>query len=264
MSLLEAIVLGLVQGLTEFLPVSSSGHLLIGKELFGINDGGTTFEVVVHAGTVLSTIVVFRKDILRLIKGFFAFRYSEEMGFVINIFVSMLPLALVYILFKDQIDALYEPPYNIAIVGFALLMTAALLTFTHFRKSNDRPINMGNAFVIGLAQSVALLPGLSRSGSTIATGLLLGNRREDVARFSFLMVLIPILGETFLKMVGGEFTPAASGIPAVSLLAAFAAAFVAGVLACKAMVALVKRSKLIWFAAYCAVVGTAVLIYFYA
>lgn len=263
MGLWEAIVLGIIQGLTEFLPVSSSGHLIIGKELFGINNGGTTFEVVVHAGTMLSTILVFRKDLARILGGFFKFKWNEETAFVANVVVSMLPLAVVYMLFKDSIESMYGP-YSINIVGFALIATALLLTFTHFRRSNNRPINMGNAFVIGIAQTIALIPGLSRSGATISTGLLLGNRREDVARFSFLMVLVPIIGETFLKLIGGEFTPATSGFSPVSLIAGFLAAFVSGALACKAMIAIVKRSKLIWFALYCAIVGTATLIYVYA
>lgn len=257
----EAIVLGIVQGLTEFLPVSSSGHLIIGKELFGINDGGTTFEVMVHAGTVLSTIVVFRKDLARLVAGFFKFQYNDEMAFVLRILVSMIPLGFVYVFWGEWFESLYG---NMTVVGFALIATAALLTFTHFAKAGTRPMNLGNAFTIGIAQAAALLPGLSRSGATISAGLLLGNPREEVARFSFLMVLIPILGETFLKLVGGEFTPAASGIPAVSLLAGFLTAFVAGVLACRAMIAIVKKSKLVWFAVYCALVGAAVLIYVYA
>ncbi|MDR2885831.1 MAG: undecaprenyl-diphosphate phosphatase, partial [Rikenellaceae bacterium] len=182
MTWIESVILGIVQGLTEFLPVSSSGHLIIFKEFFDVNTGGTTFEVMVHAGTVLSTIVVFRKDIRDLLKGFFAFKYSPQMGFVINILVSTLPLVLVYMLCKDFIDTLYEPPYNIMIVGYALVATALLLTLTHFVKSSNKPVNMQNAFIIGIAQSVALLPGLSRSGTTISTGLLLGCRREDVAR----------------------------------------------------------------------------------
>ncbi len=256
----EAIILGIVQGLTEFLPVSSSGHLIIGKELFGINDGGTTFEIMVHAGTVLSTIVVFRKDLAQLIAGFFKFTWNEQTAFVAKILVSMIPLGFVYFFFGDWFESLYG---NMTVVGYALLVTAALLTFTHFKKASDKPMNLGNAFTIGIAQAVALIPGLSRSGATISTGLLLGNSRSEVARFSFLMVLIPILGETFLKLVGGEFTPAASGIPAVSLIAGFMTAFLAGLFACKAMVALVKKSKLIWFAVYCAAVGAAVLVYVY-
>ncbi len=263
MTALESIVLGILQGLTEFLPVSSSGHLIIGKEIFGINDGGTAFEIVVHAGTVMSTIFVFRKEIARLLSAFFRFRYSDEMGFVIKILISMLPIMMVALFSMDYIESLYGGN-NLIIVGFALLMTAMLLTFTHFRKSNDRPITSGNAFVIGIAQALAVIPGLSRSGATISTGLLLGNRREEVARFSFLMVLIPILGETALKLFKGEFAPAASGISTIALACGFLAAFVSGVFACRAMIALVKRSSLVWFAAYCAVVGTAVLIYVYA
>lgn len=263
MNVWEAIVLGIVQGLTEFLPVSSSGHLIIGKELFGIDGGGTTFEVAVHAGTVLSTILVFRKDIAQLFAGLFKFKWNEQTAFLFNIAVSMLPLALIYVLMGDKLESMYGA-YSINIVGFALIATALLLAFAHYRKSKNRPINTGNAFMIGVAQTIAVIPGLSRSGTTIATGLILGCRREDVARFSFLMVLVPILGETFLKLIGGEFTPAASGFSTVSLLSGFVAAFVSGTLACKAMIAIVKRSKLLWFAAYCAVVGAAVLIYLYA
>ena len=262
MELFEALLLGLVQGVTEFLPVSSSGHLIIGKELLGIEvkeDAATTFEVVVHAATVLSTIFVFRKDIAKLLAGLFKFEYNEETQYLLKIAVSMIPILVVGLLFKDKVEALFGQ--GIVLVGAMLLVTALLLTLSHFKKSGDRPIGYLDAFIIGLAQSIAVLPGLSRSGTTISTGLLLGNRREDVARFSFLMVLVPILGEAFLELLKGDFAPAASGIPTISLVVGFFAAFAAGLLACKAMVALVKRSKLYFFAIYCLIVGIVSLIF---
>ena len=257
----EALFLGLVQGLTEFLPVSSSGHLIIGKELLGIEvkpEAATTFEVVVHAATVLSTIFVFRKDIIRLLSGLFKFSYNEETQYLLKIAVSMIPILVVGLFFKDKVEALFGQ--GVVLVGAMLLVTAMLLMLSHFKKSGDRPIGYFDALIIGLMQSIAVLPGLSRSGTTISTGLLLGNKREDVARFSFLMVLIPILGEAFLELVKGEFAPAVSGISTLSLLVGFLAAFASGLFACKAMVALVKRSKLYYFAIYCFIIGIITLI----
>lgn len=258
----EALLLGLVQGLTEFLPVSSSGHLIIGKELLGIevNPGAeTTFEVLVHAATVLSTLVVFRKDIIKLLIGTFQFKYNEETQYVLKIGISMIPILIIGLFFKDKVEALFGQ--GIALVGSMLLVTALLLTLSHFKKSGNRPITYLDAFIIGLAQSIAVLPGLSRSGTTISTGLLLGNRREDIAKFSFLMVLIPILGEAFLELIKGEFTPAASGISTLSLIVGFLGAFISGLFACKVMIAMVKRSKLIYFAIYCLIVGVIALIF---
>lgn len=256
MTELQALLLGLIQGLTEFLPVSSSGHLILGKELLGVqvNPGAeTTFEVLVHAATVLSTIFVFRKDIWKLITGVFKFSYNEETQYVLKIFVSMIPILIVGLFFKDKVEALFGQ--GVLLVGCMLLVTALLLTLSHFKKSGKRPIGYLDAFIIGLSQAVAVLPGLSRSGTTISTGLLLGNKRGDIARFSFLMVLIPILGEAFLELIKGEFAPAASGISLPALIIGFLGAFISGLVACKVMIAMVKRSKLIYFAVYCLIVG---------
>mgnify|MGYP003623389513 CR=1 FL=1 len=261
MDWLEALILGIVQGLTEFLPVSSSGHLLLGKEILGINTeaGGTTFEVVVHAATVLSTIFVFRKDLALLLGGFFKFKYNDETQYLLKIAVSMIPVMIVGFFFKDTVKLLFgQGPL---LIGCMLLVTASLLLLTHFKKSGTRKIGYRDAFIIGLAQAVAVFPGLSRSGSTISTGLLLGNDKSEVARFSFLMVLIPILGEAFLELIGGEFSPAASNIPTTSLIIGFLAAFIAGLFACKVMISIVKRMKLYWFALYCGIVGVIAIIY---
>ncbi len=263
MSWIEALILGIVQGLTEFLPVSSSGHLIIGKELLGVQvnpDAQTTFEVLVHCATVLSTIFVFRDEIWKLLQGLFKFRMNEETQYIIKICISMIPVLVVGLLFKDQVEAIFGE--GVVLVGFMLLVTAILLTLTHFVKFKQRKeISYMDAFIIGVSQAIAVLPGLSRSGTTISTGLLLGNRKEDVARFSFLMVLVPILGESFLCIIGGDFSPKVSGIPMSAMIAGFLAAFFSGLFACKIMIAIVKRSKLVYFALYCAIVGAIVLIW---
>ena len=262
MSWIEALILGLVQGLTEFLPISSSGHLIIGKELLGVNvDSDTTFEVLVHCATVLSIIFVFWNDLLKLFQGFFKFRMNEETKYVIKICISMIPVFIVGFFFKKEVEEIFGKG-AIVLVGGMLLVTAGLLTLTHYVKFKQRrEISYLDALVIGIIQAVAVLPGLSRSGATISTGLLLGNKKDDIARFSFLMVLIPILGETFLNVMKGDFAQEVSGIPMVSLITGFLAAFISGLLACKAMIAIVKRSKLIYFAVYCAIVGAIVLIW---
>jgi undecaprenyl-diphosphatase len=263
MGWIEALVLGIVQGLTEFLPVSSSGHLIIGKELLGVQvnpEAETTFEVLVHCATVLSTIFVFRGEIGKLLQGLFRFRMNEETQYVAKICVSMIPVLIVGLFFKDQVKDIFGE--GVVLVGFTLLVTAILLSLTGFIKFKQRKeISFTDAFVIGMSQALAVLPGLSRSGATISTGLLLGNKKEGIARFSFLMVLVPILGETFLNVIGGDFSPKVSGIPIPAMITGFLAAFFSGLFACKVMVALVQRSKLIYFAAYCAVVGIAVLIW---
>jgi undecaprenyl-diphosphatase len=256
----EALILGIVQGLTEFLPVSSSGHLLLSKEILGIeNNGGTTFEVLVHAATVLSTLTVFRKDIVRLVSGFFKFQYNPETAYVLKIAVSMIPVMIVGLFFKEEVEALFGE--GTALVGSMLLLTAVLLLVSHYAKKGEKPVSYGSAFVIGLAQACAVLPGLSRSGSTISAGLLMGNNRNEIAKFSFLMVLVPILGEAFLDLTGGKFSPSASGIAIFPLITGFAGAYVSGVLACKLMIKLVSQVKLYWFAIYCAIVGTAAIVY---
>lgn len=287
----EAILLGLLQGLTEFLPVSSSGHLQIGKELLGIDTSGDlVFEVVVHAATVLSTIVVFRKQIRELLKSLFVkdglFRsiahpskFNDGTDYVLKILLSMIPVFIVGMFFKDAVEGLFGS--SIHVVAGALLVTAALLLLSDNAgkifgrccrrckcaeadavsdKGRRNGISYWQAFVVGLGQAIAVIPGLSRSGTTIATGLLCGVKRDVVAQFSFLMVLIPILGEAFLEIVGGDM--ASSTVGALPLVLGFISAFVAGLFACKVMIALVKKTKLGWFALYCAVV--AVLIFIFA
>lgn len=251
----EALVLGLIQGLTEFLPVSSSGHLQIFSALFGLQgEENLTFTVAVHAATVLSTIVILWKEVSILFKGFFTFKYNDEMAYVLKIFLSMIPVGIVGLFFKDYVEQLFGS--GLLIVGCMLLVTALLLTFAYYAKPREKDkISYKDAFIIGLAQACAVMPGLSRSGSTIAAGILLGNKKEVVAKFSFLMVLIPILGETFLDLIKGGFTEAGSGISTGVLLVGFAAAFVSGCFACRFMINIVKKGKLIWFAIYCAIAG---------
>ena len=257
MTFLEAIILGIIQGLTEFLPVSSSGHLIIGKELLGVEvnpDAETTFEVLVHCATVLSTIFVFRNEILKLLQGLFKFRMNDETQYIAKICISMIPVLIVGVFFKEQVKSIFGE--GVLLVGLMLLVTAILLTLTHFVKfRQQKEISYFDAFIIGVSQAIAVLPGLSRSGATISTGLLLGNKRADIARFAFLMVLVPILGETFLRILDGGFAPEVSGISTTSLIAGFMAAFVSGLIACKLMIAIVKRSKLIYFAVYVAIIG---------
>ena len=264
MDWLQALILGLVQGLTEFLPVSSSGHLAIGREILGVQASeDLVFEVTVHAATVLATIIVFRKQIGRLLAGLFKFKYNDETDYILKICVSMIPVFVVGVFFKDYVEALFSSLY---VVGGALLLTAALLFFSD-RKSqapaSSLPaprsgISWWQTLVIGLGQAVAVIPGLSRSGTTISTGLLSGVRREDVAQFSFLMVIVPILGEAFLDVVGGDM--ASSTIGFLPLAVGFVAAFLSGLFACKVMIALVKKAKLKWFALYCLLAGATTLI----
>ena len=260
MDWIEALVLGVIQGLTEFLPVSSSGHLQIFSALFGIQgEENLAFAVVVHAATVCSTIVVLWKEIAALFGGLFKFRWNEETLYVAKIAVSMIPVAIVGLFFKDAVEELFGS--GLLVVGVALLVTAVLLAFAYYAKPRQKTvISFRDALVIGVAQACAVIPGLSRSGSTIATGILLGNNKERVAKFSFLMVLVPILGEALLELMKGDFAQAESGISALSLVVGFCAAFVSGYFACSWMINLVKKGKLIWFALYCLVVGVVVLI----
>ncbi|MDR3132534.1 MAG: undecaprenyl-diphosphate phosphatase [Prevotellaceae bacterium] len=254
----EALILGLIQGLTEFLPVSSSGHLQIGETLFGLQgENSLTFAVAVHAATVCSTILILWKEIAGLGKGLFRFQWNGETQYVSKIILSMIPVAVVGVFFKDYIESLFRS--GLLLVGACLLVTAALLAFAYYAKPRTKEkISFRDAFFIGVAQACAVLPGLSRSGATISTGLLLGNRKETVAQFSFLMVLVPILGEALLDLMKGGFSGAA-GMPASALCIGFIAAFAAGCAACKWMLAIVKRGKLIYFAVYCAFVGAMAL-----
>lgn len=262
METLQAILLGIVQGITEFLPVSSSGHLQIAKALLGVElEENLTFDVVLHAATVLSTIVVLWSEVWRLLKGVFSRRFTPEQAYVLKIAISMIPIGIVGFAFKDQIDAMLDSPAILVIVGAMLLLTAALLAFAYYAKPRQQEeISYRDAFIIGLAQAAAAMPGLSRSGSTIATGLLLGNKKAAVAQFSFLMVLAPILGETLLTAAKGDL---ATGVGAVPLAAGFLAAFVTGCLACKFMIEIVKRGKLVWFTVYCAAAGVLSIISYF-
>ncbi|MDA3819746.1 MAG: undecaprenyl-diphosphate phosphatase [Candidatus Delongbacteria bacterium] len=256
----EALILGLIQGLTEFLPVSSSGHLEIGKAIFGITgEENLYFTIVVHGATVLSTIVVLWQEIRRLITGSLKFTYNEETKTVLKILVSMIPVGIVGVFFKEDIKQFFDGN-NMPFVGSMLLITAALLAFTHVFKNRSRQITYSNAFVIGIAQAFAVLPGISRSGATIATGLMLGNKRENVAKFSFLMVLLPIIGENLLDIISGDLT-GDSSMQAMPLIIGFLAAFVSGYIACRWMLNIVKKGNLFWFAIYCAVIGVVLILF---
>ncbi|MBQ5753386.1 MAG: undecaprenyl-diphosphate phosphatase [Alistipes sp.] len=261
MDTLQAIILGIIQGLTEFLPVSSSGHLQLANALLGTSldpEADLTFGLTLHAATVLSTIVVLWREIWLLLRGCFSRTFTEEQAYVLKIVISMIPIAVVGFCFMEFVEQAFS---SLLVVGLMLLLTSALLSFAYYAKPREKSnISYRDAFVIGLAQAVAVMPGLSRSGTTIATGLLLGNRKDTVAQFSFLMVLPPILGNALLDVVKGEF---GGGVDALPLVAGFFAAFVTGCLACRFMLEIVKRGKLVWFAAYCAVAGAlATILYF--
>lgn len=253
----EGIILGALQGLTEFLPVSSSGHIEIGREVLGVQAADNMqFTMMLHAGTVLSTIVVFWREIGRLLGGLFKFKMNEGTIFVINLLIASLPVAFIGVMFREEVEGLFSG--NLMLVGCMLMVTAALLILSSRMKSGSKPVTPKSAFVIGLAQAAAVLPGLSRSGSTISAGLLQGVDRATVAKFSFLMALIPIVGELILD--AGEFR----GTMNMPMLAGFLAAFVTGCVACKWMIRLVSRGKLLYFAIYCAVLGAATIIYTFA
>lgn len=260
MTWFEALILGLIQGLTEYLPVSSSGHLAIGSALFGIEgEENLAFTIIVHVATVLSTLVILWKEIEWIFKGLFKFQMNDETRYVINIIVSMIPIGIVGVFFKDKVEAIFGS--GLLVVGCCLLVTALLLSFSYYYKPRQKEkISLKDAFIIGLSQACAVLPGLSRSGTTIATGLLLGNSKEKLAQFSFLMVIPPILGEALLdalKMMKGE--DIAGDIPTISLIVGFLAAFVSGCVACKWMINIVKKGKLIYFAIYCTIAGAVTL-----
>ncbi len=276
MEVLKAIILGIVQGLTEFLPVSSSGHIELGKALmnYDLGENNLLFTVVLHCATVFSTIVVFRKDIIQILKGFFSFSWNEETQFAAKILLSMIPVGIVGVLFEDKVEAFFDQ--NIILVGCMLLFTGFLLYLTKFAEERQakkvlaaeqvldnsteldgqgKGVSFTDALIIGVMQAVAVLPGISRSGSTISTGLLLGVDKSKIARFSFLMVLPPILGATLLKVKDLMEAPPAS-FDALPMVAGFIAAFFSGLIACVWMIDLVKKGKLIYFAIYCFIVGT--------
>ena len=279
----EALVLGIVQGLTEYLPVSSSGHLAIGQALFGLGDGAEnlSFTVAVHVATVLSTICVLWREIAWIFTDLFAWvkgifsptddgkstlqrltTFNEGTQYTVNILISMIPVAIVGLFFKDKVEVIFGS--GLLVVGICLMVTAALLSFSYFSMPRQREtISLRDAFIIGIAQACAVLPGLSRSGSTIATGLLLGNKKEKLAQFSFLMVIPPILGEALLDvkdMASMGVSNAMAGISPTALIVGFAAAFISGLFACKWMINIVKKGRLIWFAVYCAVIGITLIV----
>jgi undecaprenyl-diphosphatase len=263
MRIIEAIILGILQGLTEFLPVSSSGHLEIGKAILGVNiEEDLGFTVLVHFATVLSTITVFFSEIRKLLAGLFKFSWNEETKYISKLLFSAIPVLIVGILLEEEVELLFsKSDATLVYVGIALLITAALLALTSLvQPGKHKNLPFSDAFIIGIAQALAVIPGLSRSGATIATGLLLKNNREQVARFSFLMVLVPIIGASLLKLLdwSGSGT---SDTSALSLAAGFIAAYISGFLACKWMINIVKRGKLIWFAIYCSVVGLISIIF---
>ncbi|SHI36272.1 undecaprenyl-diphosphate phosphatase [Pseudozobellia thermophila] len=254
MDTLDAIILGIIQGLTEFLPVSSSGHLELGKAILGDNsvpEESLLFTVVLHFATALSTLVVFRKDVGEIIKGLFSFTWNEEMQFSLKIIVSMLPAVGIGLFFEEQLEAFFGG--NVKFVGFMLLITAGLLYMADKAKDTDRKVSFGNALIIGVSQAIAMLPGISRSGATISTSVLLGVDKTKAARFSFLMVVPLIFGKIAKDLMGGDL--AFSGHNAVAMGAGFIAAFVAGLAACTWMIQLVRKSKLSYFAIYCLIVG---------
>jgi undecaprenyl-diphosphatase len=248
MSWFEAMVLGLIQGLTEFLPVSSSGHLELGKYLFGIDhEANFYFSIAVHGATVLSTIAVLWKEIADLVKGFFKFRLNEETGYVLKLFVSLVPVGITGFFMKDIAEKFFAG--NMISLGIEFMITAILLLLTLVIKPKERPIGFLDSFIIGIAQAFAVLPGVSRSGATIATGMMLGNKKSDIAKFSFLMVLIPIIGANLVELKTGDIST--EGTSVFVILIGFLIAFISGYLACKWMINLVKKGNLVWFAVYC-------------
>ncbi|MFO7828600.1 MAG: undecaprenyl-diphosphate phosphatase [Bacteroidales bacterium] len=254
MTWLEALILGLIQGLTEFLPVSSSGHLELGKHILGVDvTENLTFTVVVHGATVLSTIIIFWKTLVELIRDFFKFQWNDSTKYILKIFISMIPVFIAGLFFKEEIEGFFSG--NILFVGIMLLFTASLLAFTYYAKEKQKNISYKDSFIIGIAQMLAVLPGISRSGATIATGLYLGNKKEYVAKFSFLMVLIPIIGANILDLMDTNIN-FGSSVETTPLLVGFLAAFISGLLACKWMLKIVKQGKLIYFAIYCFVIGS--------
>ena len=277
MDTLQALLLGIVQGLAEYLPISSSGHLEIAQGLLGLDLSGADslqFDIMLHVATVLSTIVILWREFSGMCVSFFTLKKDENTSLVCKILVSCIPVGIVGLFFKDSIEQFYG--HNLTVVGTSLLVTAALLAFAYYSRTRSlikksgtdgsasigRPISYVDAFMIGCAQAVAVLPGLSRSGSTIATGIMLGDRRDSVARFSFLMVIIPILGQAFLDLVkgmkDGGFDSSVGFMP---MFVGFMASFIVGCIACKWMLEIVRRGRLVWFAVYCAIVGAVCLIF---
>jgi undecaprenyl-diphosphatase len=260
MDIIESIVLGVIQGLTEFLPVSSSGHLELAKVILGDNslpEESLAFTVVLHFATALSTLVIFRKEVIEIFKGLFQFKWNEQTLFSLKIIASMIPAVIVGLLFEEQLESFFGG--KILLVGAMLLVTAILLLLADRAKRTDRKVSFANAVIIGVSQAIAMLPGISRSGATISTSVLLGVDRTKAARFSFLMVVPLIIGKVAKDLIGGEINFSSTEI--APLAAGFIAAFVSGLLACTWMISLVKKSKLSYFAIYCAIVGVAAIGY---
>lgn len=251
MNILESIILGIVQGITEFLPVSSSGHLQIVKALLGVElEENIAFDLVLHAGTVCSTILVLWPEIAKIFKGFFSRTFNSDQAYVVKIIISMIPVAIVGFTLEDSLNAMLSSSLVLIVVGTMLLITAVLLGYATYAKPREKEnITYLDSLIIGVAQAVAVMPGISRSGATIATGLILGDKKESVAQFSFLMVLVPILGKSLLSLVGGDAVWASVGV--VPMIAGFFSSLLVGVLACRFMINIIKRGKLIWFAYYC-------------
>lgn len=259
MDVLDAIILGIIQGLTEFLPVSSSGHLELGKAILGDNsipEESLLFTVVLHFATALSTLVVFRKDVWDILKGIFRFKWNDDMKFALKIVISMIPAAIIGYTFEEELASLFDG--NIMLVGFMLIVTALLLFLADKAKNTNKKVSFSNAFIIGIAQAIAMLPGISRSGATISTSVLLGNDKTKAARFSFLMVVPLILGKIGKDILSGELSYQSDNFTSLSI--GFIAAFIAGLFACTWMISLVKNSKLTYFSIYCVIVGMAAII----
>lgn len=260
MEIIDAIILGIIQGLTEFLPVSSSGHLELGKAILGdhlVPEESLLFTVVLHFATALSTIVVFRKDILDLIKGALKFKWNDDLQFISKIAISMIPAVLVGLFFEDQLESLFGG--NILLVGCMLIITAILLYLADKAKDTNKKVSFKNAFIIGISQAIAMIPGISRSGATISTSVLLGNDKTKAARFSFLMVVPLIFGKIAKDVLSGDLTYDSGNFTSLSI--GFVAAFIAGLFACTWMITLVKKSKLTYFAIYCVIVGLIAVIF---
>jgi len=252
MNLLEAIILGLIQGLTEFLPVSSSGHLELGKQLFGIDhESNFYFSIAVHGATVLSTLIVLRNEIIGLLKGFFRFRWNEETIYIAKIVISMIPTAIAGFYLKEIAENFFTG--NMITLGLEFIATSVLLLLTLYIRPREREIGFWDSFIIGIAQAIAILPGISRSGATIATGMMLGNRKADIAKFSFLMVLVPVIGANLVEFRSGDFTTKGTSLSVI--ITGFITAFISGYFACKWMIELVKKGNLLWFAVYCILIG---------
>jgi undecaprenyl-diphosphatase len=252
MNLLEAIVLGLIQGLTEFLPVSSSGHLELGKYLFGIDpEANFYFSIAVHGATVLSTLFVLWKEISDLFKGLFKFKLNEETRYIIKLIISMIPVGITGLFMQDVAEKFFAG--NMISLGIQFLISALFLALTMVIKPKERTMTYLDSFIIGIAQALSVLPAISRSGATIATGIMLGNKKSEIAKFSFLMVLVPIIGANTLELTSGDFTK--EGTSFLVIAAGFLVAFISGYLACKWMINIVKKGNLRWFAVYCILIG---------